>query len=292
MLSRDEHSDKVAVEMDGVDTIIYEKKAPQLERQHSTIFLAKDNNCVNKYVVSDLPQKKGAYGKVRFFYGESGDPLVVKSPRGEFKDPRDFDGVDLIASSQYFKQAYPELISSVHVWSDTFRHVMSKMPGVTLYEVLESCSEIEYIDIFLAVASELTRLHALGIAHGDINPFNILINSQPGSVKAYFVDFDHAYSLVDGYATTRVGDECSYWAPERNYCIALGANASQDIFSFALLLRHYQGVLSPEVETFLTSFKKDAVNRNANERPSLAFFINQLQDIKLRVTPHAVKCQP
>lgn len=295
---RDEHSDRVEVAgQKDIDAVVYEKKAPAMRRQQSTIFFTQGNELVEKYFPSEQPAAEGAFGHVRFFVGNQGHEIAVKSPVGEFKDPQNFDGVNIIKSCKFFNKVYPDYVGTLHIWKTTFRQVMPKLPGAILFEKIETCSEAEYVDMLLAIASELNRLHSLGIIHGDIKPNNILIDDSVYPVRAYLIDFDFSYD-IDGYATTTTIKGCTYWAPERRECIELKANVAQDIYSFSVLFDschrnapYMQASLSSGLSDFLDQYRLDASSKDSTQRPSLDLFINQLQDIKMRAS-HAIEPKP
>ncbi|MCA1656085.1 MAG: serine/threonine protein kinase, partial [Pseudonocardiaceae bacterium] len=117
--------------------------------------------------------------------------------------------------------------------------VMEFLPSKSLSVVLEERGTLtpgEAAEIGAQVADALSAAHAVGIAHRDVKPGNILL-AENGTVK--ITDFGISRALDDGTVTTQTGmlaGTPAYLAPE----IARGADPSRasDVFSLGATLYH------------------------------------------------------
>jgi serine/threonine protein kinase len=117
--------------------------------------------------------------------------------------------------------------------------VMEFLPSKSLSAVLEERGTLppnEAAEIGAQVAEALAAAHAVGIAHRDIKPGNILL-AENGTVK--ITDFGISRALDDGTVTTQTGmlaGTPAYLAPE----IARGDDSSRasDVFSLGSTLYH------------------------------------------------------
>ncbi|MFC4853679.1 serine/threonine-protein kinase [Actinophytocola glycyrrhizae] len=117
--------------------------------------------------------------------------------------------------------------------------VMEFLPSKSLSAVIEergTLSPNEAAEIGAQVAEAIAAAHAVGIAHRDIKPGNILL-AENGTVK--ITDFGISRALDDGTVTTQTGmlaGTPAYLAPE----IARGDESSRasDVFSLGSTLYH------------------------------------------------------
>jgi eukaryotic-like serine/threonine-protein kinase len=117
--------------------------------------------------------------------------------------------------------------------------VMEFLPSKSLSAVLEergTLTPAEAAEIGAQVAEAIAAAHAVGIAHRDIKPGNILL-AENGTVK--ITDFGISRALDDGTVTTQTGmlaGTPAYLAPE----IARGDESTRasDVFSLGSTLYH------------------------------------------------------
>ena len=117
--------------------------------------------------------------------------------------------------------------------------VMEFLPSKSLSAVLEergTLTPAEAAEIGAQVAEAIAAAHAVGIAHRDIKPGNILL-ADNGTVK--ITDFGISRALDDGTVTTQTGmlaGTPAYLAPE----IARGDESTRasDVFSLGSTLYH------------------------------------------------------
>ncbi|MFI7675437.1 protein kinase [Actinophytocola sp. NPDC049390] len=117
--------------------------------------------------------------------------------------------------------------------------VMEFLPSKSLSAVLEERGTLtpsEAAEIGAQVAEAIAAAHAVGIAHRDIKPGNILL-AENGTVK--ITDFGISRALDDGTVTTQTGmlaGTPAYLAPE----IARGDESTRasDVFSLGSTLYH------------------------------------------------------
>jgi serine/threonine protein kinase len=117
--------------------------------------------------------------------------------------------------------------------------VMEFLPSKSLSAVIEERGTLppnEAAEIGAQVAEAIAAAHAVGIAHRDIKPGNILL-AENGTVK--ITDFGISRALDDGTVTTQTGmlaGTPAYLAPE----IARGDDSTRasDVFSLGSTLYH------------------------------------------------------
>jgi serine/threonine-protein kinase len=148
-------------------------------------------------------------------------PIAVKVLRPELGDPRAVEEF-LRDYSVLFELDGPHLVRvhDVVVDGDVVAVVMDLVDGVDLRTHVDEHGPIPpstAVRLVLGVLDALSGAHAAGIAHGDVKPENILVESpEPGVARAKLTDFGIAAlarSASAGDRTNPVGTP-AYAAPE------------------------------------------------------------------------------
>ncbi|MFZ5889982.1 MAG: sigma 54-interacting transcriptional regulator [Myxococcota bacterium] len=162
--------------------------------------------------------------------------------------------------------------------------VLEHHPGVPLDQARQACEPRE---LLLCVARDIGRaladLHAAGVAHGDVKPENILVETTHAGVRARLMDF----GLAGASAETEVrGGTRRYLAPE--VLDPTGSDARlRDLYALGVTLAE---LASPDVaqsshpeqafeaatlEPSLRSLVKGLLSRAPAARPSAAWIARQ-----------------
>lgn len=163
--------------------------------------------------------------------------------------------------------AQPILV--LEAYQNNFQTELKKIqPNITL----SSMGDI--LTIILQVISSLEKLHQRRILHGDIKPQNILLNKNPGGIKATLCDFGLSLSMGDdGKAKHNdVAGTKGYIAPEIIISEGRNFSAQSDIFSVGMTLRYI-------ISTTLTQSVVEKI-----ENPLLFDLRNQLQALSWLMT--------
>lgn len=90
------------------------------------------------------------------------------------------------------------------------------------------------IILLRSILSSVSRLHAIGVVHGDLKPANILtFTTDSGMISAKLIDFDNAYRAGEPDENTEdvIGDT-TYYSPEAYRYIMQDAAARREDLSF------------------------------------------------------------
>ncbi len=125
---------------------------------------------------------------------------------------------ELVRRTQYLvKKDLPSLCPAIVAPIDTFEdngeygHIAPLAPGEEFSELTQMPALIERIQAGLVLATAVDVLHRLGIAHGDLNPRNVLWEPKPHHVRVYLIDLD-GFSCPEHH--TRMVGAQGYMAPE------------------------------------------------------------------------------
>ncbi|MCC7527282.1 MAG: serine/threonine protein kinase [Candidatus Melainabacteria bacterium] len=119
---------------------------------------------------------------------------------------------------------HPNIARTVDAGVYNGRHlfyVMEFIEGETLAEYLNRCGRLTYDDIFsvfIPLCRALQNAKEKGIAHGGVNPGNIMLTGQQGSLQCKLFDFGNA-KLLDGerpaeFEAADLEEDPIYMSPE------------------------------------------------------------------------------
>ncbi len=145
--------------------------------------------------------------------------------------------------------AHPAIVALYEASSDqdAFYLISELVDGATLAQLIseDQLSDVEILEIGLALIGALEHAHARGVVHRDVKPQNVLVPSENSehtprrgvaSPPAKLADFGGA-SLAGDDALTQPGDvlgTLAYMAPEQSEGHQVGPSA--DLYSLALVL--------------------------------------------------------
>jgi hypothetical protein len=145
--------------------------------------------------------------------------------------------------------SHPAIVSLYEASADedAFYLISELVEGDTLAQLIAEdwLSDVQLLEIGLALCAALEHAHARGVIHRDVKPHNVLVPgeaTQPGSSRAApamtakLADFGGALLAGDD-ALTRTGDvlgTLAYMAPEQSEGHEVGAAA--DLYSLALVM--------------------------------------------------------
>ncbi len=119
--------------------------------------------------------------------------------------------------------------------------VMSYIPGQTLRECLQICTESEsplprerVLEIMLNLTSALSYAHAKGLIHRDVKPANIILHTETG--QAHLTDFGIA-RMMQGSNLTQEGSAIgtpAYMSPEQATGDVLDGRS--DLYALGIIL--------------------------------------------------------
>jgi serine/threonine protein kinase len=117
--------------------------------------------------------------------------LAIKTPKGESNDEL------YLNETLIWNIVYPQNPSYLYtsVNSELPLLFMPALGHKTLYEWmrLPNTTTIAKLEIFLAAAIELQRIHQLSIIHKDITANNILVTLEKGVFRVNYIDFGISY---------------------------------------------------------------------------------------------------
>lgn len=248
------------------------------------------------------------YSRVREFASSSGASIAVKSSilDGQECSQEDYDEEVFNAASEVvFTKEACACYGNANALSHAFffrnplksekikyaKRIISPLAeGETVFDFIRRPTNPKtLIRAILSMLEALIRLHTQGhIIHGDIKMDNVMIAIQPDSIKATFIDYEHAYHITDEEVRMTTDSSVKYWAPERitsdrdhtrSSEFKLKPHTSQDVFSFGYMLKVIVE-MHPHVASFSVSirqFIRDSLNVNPHKRPRLSLFYNDLQ---------------
>lgn len=224
----------------------------------------------------------GAYGYARLF-SNGEHQVVVKSSGGEMclnNEEVEKQKNSIKREYDLTRTAYPDDHYSLSFYIDEtapeetvvdYRFVMPLVEGQTLTTYLHK--PFDYNDlakIFLRIAQELTRIHRLGIIHGDPNPDNIFIIKKNNDYHVRFIDFGVSHHMSEPANDFLGLPQGPLSAPERHQAEPIPANRRQDVYSlaklFSWIINHY--------------FLYDFLGTPLDKHPSIGRFISKGTHIK------------
>ncbi|MCD6048150.1 MAG: serine/threonine protein kinase [Gammaproteobacteria bacterium] len=185
---------------------------------------------------------------------------------------------------RYFRQAHPAFYTDIlKDKKNPYGHYLiieSVLPGKSLAYYLKQDKgfvKSNFIPIIQAIALELTRLHKLGICHGDVNPGNFLLNQKPDkSFSAIAIDFEESAKIGTKVIVPTLSGLSAYAPPELK-CPGeeLIISEKRDIYAFGHMIKKlmsYLELCATENVTLnqIDQWAEKAQQREEKSRPSLA----------------------
>lgn len=234
----------------------------------------------------------GAYGDVRLF-SNGEHQLAVKSPAPAVclnAEEVEKDAIAIKKEYDLTKIAYPDDHYSLSVYVDQtphnetmvdYRFIMPFVEGKTLTNTLNNSIEFDELPkMFLRIAQELSRIHRLGILHGDPNPENIFIIKKHNDYQIRLIDFGISYRMTDSANNLFDLPQGPISAPERHQAEPIPANRRQDSYSLAKLFNWVISTYFPdnhhEKYPSLDRFIFKGTRIKQSERQRLTAFITSI----------------
>lgn len=280
--------------------------------------------------LSETVNRQGGYSNVRFFNAPNDATLptlvIKKISRIDWScdPPRKLSHYQLkdagYWNSDYttFQTIYPERLvwSNIDIlddWKSSLNGknpkettdapvviIMEKFHGQTLNKTIGeySIDMLELLDIFLAVAFALKKIHALGFVHGDVKEdnVNLFFDTKNKTWTAYWYDFNLSRKI--GAATPDVFS-CRYMAPELKDG-PKPADPTQDIYSLGSIFKRclsqsdytaFRLQYSYSIVYKFNSLLKKMLSSNPQKRPSFDEIMTTLLFIKKRANKAKITSQ-
>ncbi len=238
---------------------------------------------------------KGRFGQVRLFKSETGEMCAVKSPRKVEKlheSVKKEENMSLLRGLRLYARAYPEdrrfglfdfNVREGRCYWHNNRVIQDYIAGQTFGALWENGDLTAHVfpKLVLVIAEELDRIHALGIVHMDVHPWNIMVQQVKDDFTVRLIDFDLACEKGrDEIKQYNKKSACNSLPPEA-YEAPVLADSSYDVYRFGYSLK---GMLKPKTEEFETKFSAIRRYINASQaaipssRPSLSSFCSDLKN--------------
>jgi len=174
-----------------------------------------------------------------------GKPVVLKCyiddelPDGSSRAMREFEslragaGPSIVGALELLTEFTPPIL------------VLEHLAGIGLDEWVIAAlpSELDFLEVSIALAGALSRVHAARLIHRDINPTNVMVDPTRAE-NTHLIDFGttHALGMASrgGLAPTsraaRMGAALAYIAPEQSGRMGRGIDSRSDLYSLGATL--------------------------------------------------------
>jgi serine/threonine protein kinase len=121
-------------------------------------------------------------------------------------------------------------------------HISPHAPGVKLDEYFEAPTGrfMDHLIAATAIAAALVVLDRVGIAHGDLQAGNVIVDHREGVLRPALIDFDN---LIESGVNPPTLGHLQYYAPEIRAAVAEGQTPTPDVYAD----RYALGVLLHEL---------------------------------------------
>ena len=210
---------------------------------------------------------EGAFGVVwRAYQPSVGREVAVKMIRPELASQPSFVRRFEAEARTIARVAHPHIVPLIDFFRDTTSAylVLALLSGGSLATALASgtLDRAAARRILGQLGAALDHAHALGMAHGDVKPSNVLLD---GAGNAYLSDFGIAARLFHPEVISSVSSDAAYRAPEET---EKSPSPAGDLYALGVLARELLGDAS-EIEPIVA--KATAFASDDRYRSSAAF---------------------